>query len=495
VSGNLEQRVGGRFLDLGGATVNVLHPRFGAQLQARGDGSQVVLNGADVIRAAIAFSVRGGIGAVWLPGARYRVESTIIVPSATRLHGAGQGQTRLLWYGPETGAVLQVGAAETGQTETTRSVIPTDLDIRLPEDGPRGGVGLDLRSSKWTGDFERITITGAGPTLPFDVGVRVRSYNFVNRLSRISVTYCRTGVQMDPTANTNFITHCDFRHNGIAVRLIGSLNNIAIRDSEFEGNLQHAVHATSCAGLVLDGNRFERNFRRSKDGIADDGSQVYLERCEAEIRGNYFQGGLSGAGLRPDFAVHGVNSKLWIHGNSERNHSRYFVHSVGPVLDTRVGPNANHTPVHAERVYEIGKAYGTTVRGTTSQRLPPGGAEILVFNTAELDTELAFSADRPDRLVCRRTGLFQILGVVAWPSETSGERWIGIRKNGREIAAIGAEGGVSGRQMQVSAVTTLARGDFVQIWARHDGGNDTVIAFAPRDAPTLAILRLGDLDT
>jgi hypothetical protein len=227
---SLTERIGGRFLDGGGAVINALHPQFGARYDARGR----IVNGSEVIQAAWEQARETG-RRVYLPAAVYQLTLTGDASRgygpALLLRGARDKEASPLLEGESRGTVLEI--AFPGDA-------PRDLEvIRLVRAGTDNQRGMGIRNFRLVNTNEP---RGGRYTDPIDYhgcGIRIAS--------------SWTGQLLD-----NFQVRGFYQGVNYANGYFSRISNGEIRNCNFGLDLAGAVDGDRRpTGGVPNGNTFE----------------------------------------------------------------------------------------------------------------------------------------------------------------------------------------------------------------------------------------------
>lgn len=140
---------------------------------------------------------------------------------------------------------------------------------------------------------------------------------------------------------------------------------------------------------------------------------------------------------------------------------------------------------------------GARVHSTTNQTTNNSTQTPLSFDTVDFDTDVMFALVAPDRLTVRTAGVYVMIGNFLYAANATGQRQANITRNGDHASSIFLARNVLpantvpfiGTAVNVSAVWSLAVGEYVQLLAlQQSGGALDVLTAAVYSASFSAVL-------
>jgi hypothetical protein len=118
---------------------------------------------------------------------------------------------------------------------------------------------------------------------------------------------------------------------------------------------------------------------------------------------------------------------------------------------------------------------------TTPQSVPNTTWTTISFDAERWDTDnIHDTVTNNDQLVCRTAGKYIIVGQVEWDPSTTGERIVGIYRNGSEISRVRGQPNSNGYINQVvSTEYDLGVGDYIQLKGYQSQGTAINVAAQP----------------
>jgi hypothetical protein len=115
----------------------------------------------------------------------------------------------------------------------------------------------------------------------------------------------------------------------------------------------------------------------------------------------------------------------------------------------------------------------------TPQSIPNAAFTDAVFQEEIYDTDAMFNPAAHDRITIRTDGVYALTGAVRWDADAAGVRTVGLVPNDLGFAFLAADtsastGGTATRQ-NVSTVTRLQDGDFIQLTVQQNSGDNLEI--------------------
>jgi hypothetical protein len=116
-----------------------------------------------------------------------------------------------------------------------------------------------------------------------------------------------------------------------------------------------------------------------------------------------------------------------------------------------------------------------TVNVTNSTSLsilpPPFAATVLAFNTERYDTANLHNSTNNSRLTAPVKGIYVVTARVVWEPDSSGSRFLYVRKNGGAPFASDTRPGVGDAAQSVTTQVKLAAGDYLEALATQTSGS------------------------
>lgn len=133
-------------------------------------------------------------------------------------------------------------------------------------------------------------------------------------------------------------------------------------------------------------------------------------------------------------------------------------------------------------------------RVTGNAQSMPGGFTDISFTGERYDTDAIHdNAVNPTRLTCKTAGKYLIVGQVEWATNATGDRGLGIRKNGANFFAVNYVKALSGipTYQIVSTILDLTVNDYVTLAADQSSGAGLFINASSDYSPEFMMQRIG----
>jgi hypothetical protein len=125
----------------------------------------------------------------------------------------------------------------------------------------------------------------------------------------------------------------------------------------------------------------------------------------------------------------------------------------------------------------LGKTMATLTRAAAQSFGTSGTAAAVSWDTAVSDAYNGYTGATPTRWTCPAGygGTYQVTASVAWAANATGQRQLYIARNGVALTYAGQDTRPSAGSslityQQVSALVTLAAGDYIEAWAMQNSG-------------------------
>ena len=216
---------------------------------AKGDGST---DDSTAINAALSSGAR----VVWLPqpSVSYKVNSTLLVPTNTSLHGPGGGgqggstQCQIVWGGTAGGTIM-------GPSNRTINAFNFGLKGVELNGGTTAGICLDLYRTSWS----RIQDVSAVTTYAGGIGYNLDATSgqcYFNVLDGVKADSCPIGFSFKNGANVNRVTGGSAINCGTSVQFLSASSDNLLLGVDMEvASVQHVL--ADAPGNSIIGCHFE----------------------------------------------------------------------------------------------------------------------------------------------------------------------------------------------------------------------------------------------
>ncbi len=138
-------------------------------------------------------------------------------------------------------------------------------------------------------------------------------------------------------------------------------------------------------------------------------------------------------------------------------------------------------------------ASGARVFRSTNQTISTSGGvvEPISFDTENYDSGSYYSGTNPTRFSISQSGLYYMVGGVAWDANTSFARWLSIRADGTTSLAFEKNPPIANFRHSLSTIAYLTAGQYVELCVAQDSGSDrTITSETSTGLPYFAISQL-----
>lgn len=125
----------------------------------------------------------------------------------------------------------------------------------------------------------------------------------------------------------------------------------------------------------------------------------------------------------------------------------------------------------------LSKTMATLTRGSSQSFATSGTAAAISWDTVASDAYNGYNAANPTQWTCPAGygGTYLVIASVVWSPNSTGQRRLYIARNGSALSYAGqntcnAVGGSLNTYQQVTALITLAAGDYIEAWAMQSSG-------------------------
>jgi hypothetical protein len=174
--------------------------------------------------------------------------------------------------------------------------------------------------------------------------------------------------------------------------------------------------------------------------------------------------------------------------------------TLGTVRHATNSDRLGGSPASAYLTGTVGPAqFGTLpavrVTNSTSESIPNSSNTVLTFDTNEYDNAgMHSTSTNTSRLTAPVSGVYEVVGDVAWAEKSTGGRTLAILKNGSTNvgdSSVSVNSGVYGTEEEVTTQVRLSAGDYVVLSGFQNSGGPLNANQDPDYSPVFAMHWLG----